>query len=272
MSMSIRTNVSSLNAQRNLFSTQMSLDSSLSKLSSGYRIAKAGDDAAGNGVAANLNAHIVSYAQAIKNAQDGLALVQTAESGMSEIESMVTRLRELAMQAASDGVSNTERAYINTEATGINTEITRIANATEYNGNNVLLGTTRTFQIGIRASANDQLNVVTSSTTAATLGTNGISLTTQANAVTALGLADAALNTLSSNRATVAVNGESLNHAIATLQSTYTNVSEAYSRIKDVDVAEESSRLTRNQILLQAGVSTLAQANQIPQLALKLLG
>lgn len=274
MGMSIRSNIASLTSQRNLYATQNALDSSLSKLSSGYRITKAGDDAAGLGVAANINAQAVSYAQAIKNTQDGLWLVQTAEGAMNEIESMVTRMRELAMQSASAGISNTERVYVQNENDSLVIEIDRIANSTEYNGVNILDGvaTALTYQVGIRnVAANDQIVVTTSDVTTATLGVNALVVTDAVNAAAALSTLDTALNTLSLARASMGAFGTRLQHAIATTQTTYVNTEEAHSRIKDVDVAEESSRLTRSQILLQAGVSTLAQANQIPQIALKLL-
>src|SRR5512146_1554216 len=132
--MSIRTNVASLNAQRNLYSTQISLDSSLSKLSSGYRITKAGDDAAGLGISTNLEAQIRSYAQAVRNANDGISVIQSTEAALNEDANILTRLRELAMQSASDGIGDTERGYIGKEADALVLELDRIAGATEYNG------------------------------------------------------------------------------------------------------------------------------------------
>lgn len=274
MSMSIKTNVASLNAQRNLFNSEMQLDSSMSKLSSGFRITKAGDDAAGLGISSNLQAQIRSYNQASRNAQDGLSLIQTAEGALNETTNILTRLRELAMQSASDGVGNTERAYIQNEATALTTEIDRIANSAEYNGTAILnTATTLTFQVGIRnVAANDRIDVSTVNATASTLGVAALSLASKANAQGALATLDTALNTVSSARSTFGAAGNRLTSVVATIQTASESLSAANSRIRDVDVAEETSKLARSQVLVQAGVSVLAQANQQPQVALKLLG
>ncbi|MBL8956977.1 MAG: flagellin FliC [Myxococcaceae bacterium] len=275
MAMSIKTNVSSLNAQRNLFSSEMSLNSSMAKLSSGYRITKAGDDAAGLGISSNLSAQIRSYNQASRNAQDAVSVIQTAEGALNETTSILTRMRELAMQSASDGVGNTERGYIQSEAAALSTEIDRIANATEFNGT-ALLNTTATaltFQVGIRnVAANDRISVSTVNTSASSLGLSGLSLSSAAGAQSALGLLDSALQTVSSARATFGAAGNRLESVVSTIQTASENISAANSRIRDVDVAEETSKMARSQVLMQAGVSVLSQANQSPQLALKLLG
>lgn len=274
--MSIRTNVSSLNAQRNLFQTSASLDSAFSRLSSGFRITRAGDDAAGLGVSVNLQAQIRSLSQASRNAQDGLSVVQTAEGGMDEISNLLTRMRELSMQAASDGIGNTERGYIQDEVTQVINEIDRIANATEFNGTKLLDGSASTldFQVGIRnVAANDRISFTTVDATAATLGVDTIDVSTgKAAAQTALDTIDTALQTLSSTRSTLGAVGNRFQSAIATIQNAHENLSAANSRIRDVNVAEETSRLSRAQVRMQAGVAVLAQANQMPQLALRLLG
>jgi flagellin len=476
MSLSIRTNVASLNAQRNLFATQLSLDSSLSRLSSGFRITKAGDDAAGLGISTKLESQIRSYGQATRNANDGLSVVQTTEAALNEQANILTRMRELGMQSGSDGVGNSERGYIDTEAQKLLSELQRISQVTEYNGTKLLDGSAATldFQVGIAATGNDRIslntlnattaaagtpvagapfiagptsivgtastaaandafglavaggstlsNAVTPTMTAvlgvggsnydifrawniyvtgfyaaggvngqqevsgsptpaqqaglnllvatrngstgsgtgsaelaagfqafayALLGTNGdpyaalpiaqaglatlaqqvgaaaaeeayfaanpaaagggdltspgavagmaalgftlsispstpgssgglgvagLSLTTKASSLSALASIDAALATISSNRATLGATGNRLQSAIANIQSFSESLSAANSRIKDVDVAEETSRMSRSQILMQAGISVLAQANQMPQMALKLLG
>jgi flagellin len=278
MSMNIRTNVASLNAQRNLFTTQTAIDSSLSRLSSGYRITKAGDDAAGLGISVNLEAQIRSYNQAARNAQDGISVIQTAEGALNEVSNIVTRLRELAMESASAGVSNTERTYIQKESDALKTEINRIAAATEYNGQALLnsAGNVLTFQIGIRnIASNDRISVTTVDVTLSALGAGGsfsaLSLSTQASSQSALALIDAALQVISGARANLGAAGNRLTNVISQIQSASENLSAANSRIRDVDVADESSRLSRSQILMQAGISVLAQANQVPQLALKLL-
>jgi flagellin len=274
--MSIRTNVSSLNAQRNLMSTQTALDSSLSRLSSGYRITKAGDDAAGLGISTKLEAQIRSYAQAVRNANDGVSVIQSAESALNETANILPRLRELAMQSASDGIGDTERGYVNGEATALVSELERIAQVTEYNGTKLLTNgaSTLDFQVGIANSTNDRISFTTidATTGASGLNVSGLSLASKASAQGALSTLDTALQRVSSARAVLGAAGNRFQSSINAIQAFAESLSAANSRIKDVDVAEETSRLARSQILSQAGVSVLAQANQIPQLALKLLG
>ena len=276
MSMSIRTNIASLNAQRNLYSTQTALDSSLSKLSSGFRITKAGDDAAGLGISTKLEAQIRSYGQAVRNANDGLSVIQSTESALNEGANILTRLRELAMQSSSDGVGNSERQYIQMEGGALVNELQRISQVADYNGTKLLDGVTATlnFQVGIYSTSNDSIAFTTLNATTGTTGLNvaSISMTTSASALAALASLDSALATVSSARATLGANGNRLQSAINNIQSFSESLSAANSRIKDVDVAEETSKMSRSQILLQAGVSVLAQANQMPQMALKLLG
>ncbi|MCU0700974.1 MAG: flagellin FliC [Myxococcaceae bacterium] len=274
MSFSIRSNVASLNAQRNLFNTTTMQSDSFNKLSSGFRITRAGDDAAGLGISNNLQAQIRSFNQANRNAQDAQSLIQTAEANLNQTTELLTRMRELAMQSASSGVGNTERGYIQTENSALITEITRIANAAEYNGTALLnSATTLTFQVGIRnVAANDRIDVSTVDSTAATLGVDTLDFSTQAGAQAALATIDTAINTVSSSRATFGAAGNRLASVVQTIQQSSESLSAANSRIRDVDVAEETSKLARSQVMLQAGVSVLAQANQAPQVALKLLG
>jgi flagellin len=459
MSLSIRTNISSLNAQRNLSATQTTLDSSLARLSSGFRITKAGDDAAGLGISSKLESQIRSYGQAVRNANDGLSVVQTSEAALNEQASILTRMRELAMQAGSDGVGNSERAYIQRESGKLLAELQRISQVSEYNGTKLLNGAqvTLDFQVGIFSTTSDVISIQTvnatieagltaSVTTAAasyidTMSSNGwndtlaqpvaqaaaagvtngtaaaeaaaaiheiflmgmfsagaggfvnpvpvqyraaattlvnatalggtggntklaaaysaftasitaggtvaaaqtaagnaagaagagaseaiaagwaathvfnaawanvtgsvtggvpaagaartaglaalngalggntgglavanVTLNSKTAALNSLGALDAALAKVSSARADLGAAGNRLQSAIANIQSFSESLSAANSRIKDVDVAEETSRMSRSQILLQAGVSVLAQANQMPQMALKLLG
>ena len=275
MGMSIRTNVSSLNAQRNLSQTEDMLNSSLSKLSSGFRITKAGDDAAGLGISSNLGAQIRSYNQASRNAGDGMSLIQTAEGALNETTNILTRLRELAMQSSSDGVSNTERSYIQNETEALTTELNRIANSAEYNGTSLLNNSvgTLTFQVGIRnVAANDRITVSSVDARNSALGTSGLSLSTSALAQAALSTIDTAIERVSAGRARLGAAGNRLTTVSNTIRTASENISAANSRIKDVDVAEETSALSRAQILSQAGISVLSQANQMPQMALKLLG
>jgi flagellin len=275
MAFSIRTNVGSLNAQRNLFNSQTMLDSSFSRLSSGFRITQAGDDAAGLGISVNLTAQIRSFNQANRNAQDAQSLIQTAEANLNQTTELLTRMRELAMQSASSGVGDTERGYIQTETTALITEIDRIANSAEFNGQALLnsAATVLTFQVGIRnVVANDRISVSTVDATATTLGVNALDLTTQAGAQAALATIDTGISLVSLSRSTFGAAGNRLASVIQTIQTSSEQLSAANSRIRDVDVAEETSRMARTQVMMQAGVSVLSQANQSPQIALKLLG
>jgi flagellin len=251
------------------------LNDSLSKLSSGFRITKAGDDAAGLGISSNLGAQIRSYNQAARNSADGMSLIQTAEGALNETTNILTRLRELAMQSASDGVSNTERGYIQNEVDNLVLELDRIANSSEYNGTSLLNGTTGelTFQVGIRNVAeNDRISISSVDANNSALGTSGLSISTAGNAQTALATIDSAIQAVSAGRARLGAAGNRLQTVASTIRTSSENISAANSRIKDVDVAEETSALSRAQILVQAGISVLSQANQMPQMALKLLG
>jgi flagellin len=275
MPFSIRTNIGSIDAQRNLFNSQSALQDSYAKLSSGFRITKAGDDAAGLGISVNLEAQIKSYDQANRNAADANSVVSTAEADLNQTTELLTRMRELAMQSASSGVGNTERGYIQTENAALISEVDRIANAAEYNGQSLLNGTATvlTFQVGIRnVAANDQISVTTIDATATTLGVAGLNFSTQAGAQAALNTIDTALQTVSTSRSTFGAFGNRINSVIQTVQQSSESLSAADSRIRDVDVAAETARMARTNVMQQAGVAVLAQANQAPQLALKLLG
>src|SRR5688500_5104583 len=201
MALSIRTNVASLNAQKNLSQTEGMLNSSLSKLSSGFRITKAGDDAAGLGISSNLNAQVKSYNQASRNASDAVSVIQTAEGSLNETTNILTRLRELAMQSASSGVGNTERGYIQNEVTQLVSEVARIAESTEYNGVKLVDGNvaTLTFQVGIRNGSEtaDRISVNTVDATTGTLNIDDLELTNATNAQNALATIDTAIETIS---------------------------------------------------------------------------
>ena len=276
---SIQTNVSSLNAQRNLTRTMNMMQSSLSRLSSGYRITKAGDDAAGLGISENLRAQIRSLNQAQRNAYDGVSVIQTAEGSLNEVSSILIRMRELAMQSASDGLGDDERAYLETEFDALIEEIDRIAKGTEFNGQKLIDGTLATtgleFQVGIHNnSAIDRIEVAVDAATAGSLGVSAcaVSVSTKSDAQSALSTIDDAIKSVSNVRANLGAMGNRLDSTIRNLAIASENLSAANSRIRDVDVAVETSNLTRSQILLQAGVAVLAQANAAPQVALSLLG
>ncbi len=273
MSLSIRTNVASLNAQRNLSQTQNLLESSMSHLSSGMRITKASDDAAGLGISVNLEAQVRSYNQAARNANDGISVVQTAEGALNEVTNILSRLRELAMQSASDGVS--DRSSITTEANQLVSELDRIGSTTEFNNTKLLDGSANlNFQVGIRNGAGNTIGIdltgVTISSAALTI--DGIDLSAATSSSTALTDIDNALNAVSQARGTLGSYGNRFQSVVNTVQTASESLSAADSRIRDVDVAAETANLSRAQILTQAGISVLAQANQAPQMALKLLG
>ncbi len=280
MALTINTNVSSLNAQRNLARTSNTLGTSFSRLSSGLRINRAGDDAAGLAISENLQSQVRSLGQAERNAADGISLLQVAEGGMNEVSGIVSRMRELAVQSSTGTISDTERGFAQQEFSALMSEIDRIANVTEFNGTALLDGsaTGLELQVGIADTANDRITVDVADMTTATLGTGGggaaistLDISTQAGAQAALDVLDASIEDVSSGRADIGAAENRLQVTIANLASARENLSAANSRIRDVDVAAETAELTKNSILQQAGVSVLAQANQAPQLALSLL-
>jgi flagellin len=279
MAISVLTNVASLNAQRNLASTQASLASSIGKLSSGLRINNASDDAAGLGISENLKANIRSLGQAQRNTNDGISMSQVAEGAMNELQGIVSRMRELSVQAANSTLGANERGYIHTEFTQLKSEIDRISSVTNFNGQKLLDGsasTGLTFQVGIFNTANDRLGMSITKLTASTLGSTSlhvasVSLSTASSARNAIGAFDKAIQQLSQARAKVGAMQNRMQVTLATLATSAENLSAANSRIRDVDVAEETAMMTKSQILSQAGVAVLAQANQMPQAALSLL-
>lgn len=276
MGLRINTNVASLNAQRNLTGTKWGLDKSLEKLSSGYRINRAGDDAAGLAISENLRAQVRGLKQASRNAQDGVSLIQVAEGGLNEISSIMIRLRELAVQAASDTIGPVERQFLNVEYDQLVSEVDRIADGTEFNGTQLLSGTGSVldFQVGTRNDPNiDRLTFDASKADAnsAALGVNLTSVADKASAQNSLSAIDSAIVSVSAMRADFGAIQNRLQSTIGNIAVSVENLSAANSRIRDVDVAEETAELTRNNILLQAGTSVLAQANQSSNTALSLL-
>ena len=276
MGLRINTNTASLNAQRNLMGTKLGLDKSLERLSSGYRINRAGDDAAGLAISENLRAQIRGLKQASRNASDGVSLVQVAEGALNEISSILIRLRELGVQAASDTIGPVERQFLNVEYDQLVSEIDRIADGTEFNGTQLLSGTGSIldFQVGTRNDPNiDRLSFDASKAdaNAAALGVNLTSVADKASAQNALSAIDSAIVSVSAMRADFGAIQNRLQSTISNLNVSIENMAAANSRIRDVDVAEETAELTKNNILLQAGTSVLAQANSTAQTALTLL-
>jgi flagellin len=276
MGLRINTNIASLNAQRNLRSSKLDLDKSLERLSSGYRINRAGDDAAGLAISENLRAQTRGLKQAQRNAQDGVSLVQVAEGSLNEISSILIRLRELSVQAASDTIGPVERQFLNVEYDQLVSEIDRIADGTEFNGTLLLSGTGSIldFQIGTRNDPHiDRLSFDASKADAnsAALGINLTSVADKASAQNTLSALDSAIVSVSAMRADFGAVQNRLQSTINNIAVSVENMSAANSRIRDADIAEETADLTRNNILLQAGSSVLAQANQTSQIALSLL-
>lgn len=276
MGLRINTNVASINAQRNMRGTRINLDKSLEKLASGFRINKAGDDAAGLAISESLRAQIRGYGQAMRNTQDGISMIQVAEGGLNEISSILIRLRELGVQAASDTVGPVERQFLNVEYEQLLQEIDRIADATEFNGTPLLNGTGALFdfQIGIRNDPTiDRITFDASKADAntAALGVNLTSVADKASAQNSLAAIDKAIMNVSAMRADFGAIQNRLQSTINNLAVSIENISAANSRIRDTDVAEESAELTKNNVLMQAGTSVLAQANQSTASAVQLL-
>lgn len=277
MGLRINTNVASLSAQRALGITKNNLDSNLRKLSSGERITRASDDAAGLAISEKLKAHIRGLRQAKRNSDDGISLIQTAEGGLNEISNIIIRLRELAIQAASDTVGDTERGFSNIEFANLQDEIQRISKGSEFNGRKLLDGTGGLveIQVGIHNDPLQDRIAYDSTQTDSTLENLGLvaeNIASKEGAQLSLSKLDDALVRINGTRANLGALQNRLQSAGTTIAISEENFSAANSRIRDVDVAAETADMTKNNILAQAGVSVLSQANQTPNFALKLLG
>ncbi|WP_407676983.1 flagellin [Peredibacter starrii] len=277
MGMRINTNISSIAAQRALGITKNNLDNNLRKMSSGERITRASDDAAGLAISEKLKAHIRGLRQAKRNSDDGVSLIQTAEGAINEISNIIIRLRELSIQAASDTVGDTERGFSNIEFQNLLEEIQRISKGTEFNGRKLLDGTGGMveIQVGIH---NDPMqdrikyDSTDTDTTVESLALTGEGIASKESAQLSLAKLDDALVRINGTRANLGALQNRLQSASNTIAIAEENFSAANSRIRDVDVAAETADMAKNNILTQAGVSVLAQANQAPNAALKLIG
>ena len=279
MGLVINTNIASINAQRNLSRTEDDLQTSLARLSSGMRITAAKDDAAGLAISEKLRAQIRGMAQAERNANDGISLVQTAEGALDQVSGILTRMRELTVQSATGTLGDEERGYLDAEYDKLMDEIDRIASVTEFNGQRLLNGATSggiSFQVGLTADTMDRITVSIQNTFASALGSgtflNTQTLSTVTGARNAMAVIDAAIQDVSGTRGDLGAAQNRLSTTVKNLATQRENLSAANSRIRDVDVAAETVEMTRSQILMQAGVSVLAQANQLPSMALSLLG
>jgi flagellin len=274
MGLRVNTNISAMTAQRNLGNVSSRLQGNFARLSSGLRIASAADDAAGLGISERMRADIRSYSVAARNAQDVISLVQTAEGALNEASGILTRMRELSVQAANGTLSSNDRGTLNTEFGQLVSELDRIAGSTNFNGVSLLDGNSSTLsiQVGINAGTNDVVSVSIVDATASTLGVSGLDVSSSSGASSAISAIDSAINTISTSRGTLGAQQNRLDSTLRSILNVRENTSAAESRIRDVDVAYETADLTRNSILQQAATAVLAQANTQPQLALSLLG
>ncbi len=276
MGLRIATNATALNAQRQMAATRGNLDKALERLASGSRINHAGDDAAGLAISENLRAQVRGLRQAKRNAQDGISLIQVSEGGLNEISNILIRLRELSIQAASDTIGDVERQFVDREYQSLKQEIDRIANVTQFNGTPLLNGKSGIFEIQVGTQNNPILDRVTyngerSDASLDALKLGGESVATKQGAQLSLSVIDDALIRVNSIRADLGAMQNRLQSTISNLAISDENLSAANSRIRDTDMAEEVSEMTKQNILMQAGISVLSQANNTNSAALKLL-
>ena len=277
--LAINTNAGSLTAQRNLSKVGRGLTESISRLSSGVRIDSAADNAAGMAVSENMRAQLGGFKQAMRNANDGVAVLPTAESGYQSISDLLIRMRELAVQSANDSLSDTERGFLETEFGDLMGEIDRVSAVVEYNGIKLLDGTAgsagdgnMTFQVGTRNTVEDRISIKLELQDSSALNMTAQEIGSQLGAQNAIDAIDQALEDLSDDRAVIGSTINTLNMAVDELGATIENYGNAMSQIKDTDMAEESASFAKSNVLQQAGVAMLSQANQTPNLVLRLLG
>ena len=280
MAVTINSNLAALTARKNLEVSQNNLATSIARLSSGMRITRASDDAAGLAISEKLNAQVRGFAQASRNAANGISVVATAEGALNETTNILTRMRELSVQASSGDLGAGERGNLNSEYQALLSEIDRISTATKFNGASLLDGSTASikFQIGINSGSDNVISVAFSAVNtsglggaAGTISGTSIAGTDGETAMAQLSKIDSAIGQVTTLRGTFGAMQNRLESVIRNLAVTIENTTAANSRIRDVDVAEETASYTKNQILVQAGVSVLAQANQQPSIALSLL-
>jgi flagellin len=273
MALTVNTNMAAMSAANTLNNTQGSLSNTLSRVSSGMRITKAADDAAGAAVAQNLSTTARSGRQAIRNANDGISVIQTAEAASKEVLSILDRVRELAVQSSSDTLEDTERAYIQTETAALMEEVDRIADSSEFNGISLSNGSTAslTVQVGTDGSTNSQIDIALGDLNATALSVDSLTLASAAGARTAIGTVDTAIDSVNSIRATYGATQNRLGSAINNMSTYVESLSSAASQIQDADYAHETAEMTRLQVMQQAGVAALGQARGMNQSVLSLL-
>jgi flagellin len=274
MSLSIYSNMASSDAQLRLGVAQNAVNNDMAQLSSGLRIASIADDPSGMGIATQFSTQVQSYNTAAQNTNDGISLLQTADGAMSQTESSLQRMRQLALQSANGTLTTTERTNLQSEFSQLQSEIDRIAGSTQFGNVNLMNApTTLTMQVGVNNAAADQISftVPEMDTSAAGLNVASINVNTQTGSTAALNAIDTAIQSVSQTRATLGATQNRFSVALSNDQSFASNLGDALSRIQDVDVASASADLARNQVLVQAGIAVLAQANQNPNQALSLL-
>lgn len=274
--MRIQHNIAALNSYKNLTNNNSTVGKNLEKLSSGYRINRAGDDAAGLAISEKMRAQITGLETASKNASDGISLIQTAEGAMTEVHSMLNRMVELAQQSANGTYQDkVDRENLQMEFTALNSEIDRISSGTSFNGTKLLDGSLETsgltLQIGETSDTYNQIAVTIGKMDSDTLGVKALTVGNQADAAKAVSFIKTAINTVSSTRGRLGATQNRLEHTINNLSVASENMTAAESRIRDVDMAKEMMSYTKNNILVQASQAMLAQANQVPQGVLQLL-
>ncbi|MBI5835233.1 MAG: flagellin FliC [Armatimonadetes bacterium] len=273
MSFSIRNNVTAMFTQRSMTSTQAELSGVMERLSSGYRINKAADDAAGLAISEKLRAQVRGLNQASRNAQDGISVIQTAEAALGEGGSILQRMRELTVEAANDTLTSGDRDNIQKEVDALLSEVDRFASSTEFNTQKLISGSLSSSAMTLQIGANNgqTISFTITTATASSLGVSGIAVSSQASAAAALASIDAAITTVTTERAKLGSLQNRLERTISNLDSQSENLSASESRIRDTDVAKETIALSRLQILQQAGVAAQSQANSAPQAILSLL-
>lgn len=274
MALFIQTNTSSMEAQKNLLHNQSALQKSFNKLSSGYRINTAADDAAGLAISESMRSQIRSFTVAERNASDGISMAQTAEGALGEVHGVLGRMRELGVQASNGSLTQSDRSYIQTEFTSLQSEIGRIQASAKFNGKALVnsTATSITFQVGLDNTVSDQITISFGGLSLSSVtGSALVSGATASNALASLAIIDQAITSVSTARSNFGAAMNRMDVASSNIQTMRLNISAANSRIRDVDVAEETSKMSKNQVLTQAGVSVLAQANQLPQLAFGLI-
>jgi flagellin len=277
MTVSIVSNVTSLRTQGHLQRAKFALTQSIERLSSGLRINRAGDDPSGSALSAELTGYTMALKSAERNANDGISMIQTAEGALVNVTGMLQRMRDLSVQASNEGTMDaTERGYLDLEFDLLRSEIDRIVATTEYNGQVLIDGSLSggiSFQVGMRNTGNDRLSISIAAMSAAPLGISvgAADISTTALAQAAITLLDTALGTVNTERASLGAAQNRLMVTIDNLGTMHENLTAANSRIKDADIAAETAKLASNQVLVNAGLAVLAQANQLPQIALALI-